>query len=672
MRLLSLLAVATAVLPRVSSLTRDVFAHYMVGNILQEHANQDIDMAKAAGFTGFSLNVGAPDEREWVQRTLDYLFARAVEVGGFYLHISMDMWASGDENKGHPDKFDWIVQRYLGKPGYFTIDNRPWQAWKLTTGMNLYFCPDFDGTPGYVDDAPEWWDYWGSTVDCVLSWDASWQARPGTDPSTGKPYAGSPSPGSILIDSPIASTASQKGKGYNIGFSLLQYKNAYNTNVYRDGGLMQRMVNILNLNPPPTFATALTWNDGPESHYIGPIWGEQNTDTDPARYVNNGPVWSHTALLSIIGPFAVAFANRRSAGQMMPQGSSEWAVGALWYKTIMQGTSCPNGDHPDGWTKGNDDLSWGLVLRAGRDTSQYRLYLFSGSSIALHTGFKDGLNFGTTPISPGVQRMELYDGQTLIYEAKGPREVHSDCPDGIFNMNVVAGNVIPPQVTQPSGQCTFHFVQYQKPNPVTDPYTFDLTLIAPSGVRIGRVTKAVGVPGQPIFVPSSLSSSLAIWAGNVDSDPVTFTYEGHSLSCTTGKYDSGNRDGDCGFSCSLPPPPPCTPQDPPGCIRIKGHAEQQAFGQEVSLSLWDNDVITCSVSGAGGQGEAECLANYAAHYDFDDTPLGDPMPVTYRTNCGVVSELRVPMMCIGSTGCCPTPDAPCTCQDCLFDTSFNC
>ena len=38
------------------------------------------------------------------------------------------------------------------------LTNEEWDAWKLDTLANkLYFCPDFDGTPGYNTSADGWW-----------------------------------------------------------------------------------------------------------------------------------------------------------------------------------------------------------------------------------------------------------------------------------------------------------------------------------------------------------------------------------------------------------------------------------------------------------------------------------------------------------------------------------
>ncbi|KAJ7167709.1 glycoside hydrolase [Mycena filopes] len=454
MRLFALgLAVAALSSLNVVS-SKEVFAHYMVGSVSQAHAEQDIDEAKAAGITDF------------VGKTLGYLFAHAASVGGFHLHISMDIWASGDAAGGHPDLYNDLVRGYVGNVAYFKVNGKPfittfsdggltndaWAAWKLNTLQNnLYFCPDFDGTAGYTTGANDWWLYWGPVVDCVLSWDASWQKRPGIDPSTGKAFAGSLAPGSAEIDQAVLASARSRGKAYNMGISELQYKNAYSTNVYRNGGMITRMSNILSM--APDFVTLLTWNDGPESHYFGSIWSEQNTDADPARYVFAGDEWSHAGWRPLIASFAAAYKSGGGISSMTPQGSSANVIGSLWYSTILKGAPC-SGPAPGGLELATDTLHWALVLKAGKDTSNYRLYLISGSTTVLVTGFKDGLNSGTTPIHPGVQRLELYDAASLIFEAKGGDDVHSDCPGGIFNMNDVVRSVVPPQTTGTTGLCT--------------------------------------------------------------------------------------------------------------------------------------------------------------------------------------------------------------------------
>ncbi|KAJ7197373.1 hypothetical protein GGX14DRAFT_186435 [Mycena pura] len=105
-----------------------------------------------------------------------------------------------------------------------------------------------------------------------------------------------------------------------------------------------------------------------------------------------------------------------------------------------------------------------------------------------------------------------------------------------------------------------------------------------------------------------------------------------------------------------------------GCLRIVGNAAAEAFGQSVSFRAIDNGVEVCHFSG-GGQGYATCIPGYSLHFNYHDNPVRGPLPMTYH-NPQNGFELRVPMSCSFSTGCCPFPNAPCTCADCKFDHKF--
>lgn len=71
---------------------------------------------------------------------------------------------------------------------------------------------------------------------------------------------------------------------------------------------------------------------------------------------------------------------------------------------------------------------------------------------------------------------------------------------------------------------------------------------------IGGVSM-LDVPAQQTrSIDSRLPYSLSITSGNVDSDPVSFGYAGFNFNtngpnCKVGGYDSGARQGDCGFDC---------------------------------------------------------------------------------------------------------------------------
>ncbi|KAJ6586403.1 hypothetical protein DFH09DRAFT_1359737 [Mycena vulgaris] len=88
-----------------------------------------------------------------------------------------------------------------------------------------------------------------------------------------------------------------------------------------------------------------------------------------------------------------------------------------------------------------------------------------------------------------------------------------------------------------------------------------------------------------------------------------------------------------------------------GCLEIKGTAQQNAFSQDVSFVAIDNGLQVCTFDG-GGKGDADCLLNYHLHFDYDDNPSGGPLPMTYHNPVTGPYELRVPLSCFFSTGCC--------------------
>ena len=71
---------------------------------------------------------------------------------------------------------------------------------------------------------------------------------------------------------------------------------------------------------------------------------------------------------------------------------------------------------------------------------------------------------------------------------------------------------------------------------------------------IGLVNLVGVADGQSLDVDSALPAVYIATAGSVDQDPVGFAYNGFAFTsssdnCQTGAYDSGSRQGDCGFPC---------------------------------------------------------------------------------------------------------------------------
>jgi len=177
-------------------------------------------------------------------------------------------------------------------------------------------------------------------------------------------------------------------------------------------------------------------NDGPESHYIGNLWLEQNNDTQPLKYANSH--WSHAGWQPLITSFIGALKAGLPASGMIPP-IGKIAVGAMWYKTILSTSVCPNEGSsnytkkPDGWETATDSLNWAVVLP--NDPQGMQIRTITNGRMDYFQG-KQGLNYGTVSVEAGDQRLELLDwaGNVLLV-ASGGRCVSSSCPDCIYNMN---------------------------------------------------------------------------------------------------------------------------------------------------------------------------------------------------------------------------------------------
>lgn len=109
-----------------------------------------------------------------------------------------------------------------------------------------------------------------------------------------------------------------------------------------------------------------------------------------------------------------------------------------------------------------------------------------------------------------------------------------------------------------AGWCGVHVTQHQKnePDNPSGNYKLDISIKDASGAGIGGVGGADAPAGQGVGVTSQLPAVLIVTTGNVDDDAVLFDYNGahwgsndQQHSCNFGAYDTGKREGDCGFTC---------------------------------------------------------------------------------------------------------------------------
>ncbi|GME42242.1 Glycoside hydrolase family 71 [Neofusicoccum parvum] len=399
------------------------------------------------GLDGFAMNIGDPTQ-PFVRDTMNYMFDYTRDkYPKFKLFFSLDLWASGGAGKKLAD-YDSLLRDFMGHGAYQKGPNsfpfistfgdggttkEVWLAWKKKWANKVYFVPDFDQTQGYYEAHPGWWGYWGDVVDGLFSWESSW------------PNVGQKNIGDISLDKKVAAGAVQRKKSYMIGLSMLQYKNAYGARLWRAGEdhLTQRMAAILTMTPSPNFTEILTWNDGPEAHYIGPLWPEQNTDRRPAAYASQASA-PHTAIQPLLTAFIAAYKAGAPPSAMRPPAltPARPAVGAIWYKPVHAGTACGGGDEyaarPLGVEAAREVVAWAVVVGSGSDVAGWRVQMWSGGvrvggTVALVPGLNSGVFEG---LNVGAQRLEVVNKEgKVVMRAAGRRCVTKACPDGIYNLN---------------------------------------------------------------------------------------------------------------------------------------------------------------------------------------------------------------------------------------------
>ncbi|KAH8802294.1 hypothetical protein DL96DRAFT_1633956 [Flagelloscypha sp. PMI_526] len=88
-----------------------------------------------------------------------------------------------------------------------------------------------------------------------------------------------------------------------------------------------------------------------------------------------------------------------------------------------------------------------------------------------------------------------------------------------------------------------------------DNYKLDIKLFDSVQTPIGATDCPQDAPANvPINLDSKLPFVMIVTAQNIDDDPIKFAYAGQNFDsnagqCSVGRYDSGKREMDCGFTC---------------------------------------------------------------------------------------------------------------------------
>ncbi|PYH42401.1 glycoside hydrolase family 71 protein, partial [Aspergillus saccharolyticus JOP 1030-1] len=537
---------------------RAVFAHYMVGTTDTAHAEQDIEDAIAMGIDGFALNVQCPKDSFATSLVNDMAKYLQTAKPDFSIFISMDVYASGSPSCGAtPIDYVSMVQNAMSSGYYTQVDGKmlvstyssgggTWETWNEfknlvavagdgDPGYEVYWVPDLDDTDGYWESDGGWWYYWGNLTDGVFSWESAWPAL-GQQAS-----AQTGGVGGLARDQVIIDAAEQEGVSYMIPLSLMQYKNSYATNVYRQGeeNFIQRMHDILGVTSETLrFVEYITWNDSPEGHYIGNVWPEQNTDVAPNNYANT-TIWPHTGFQPIIQSFATAFKAYQSASDMRPQNGND-AVGAIWYHTLAFDDTCPfEGigeytfwDKPAGYDTFSLTTHWAIVLDDtvdGYAPSDLELIITTATDDqVVVSDLSAGLNFAQGPNVNGGSSVSMIlapkSGSTVLYTASGGKCPASSCLEGFYNLNY---QVLPLVKGDTTTGCTYEeTVLRYTPLNTTANVTIDCDYVKTSLSAVDAwKTSQAGLAMEFEITRHALSTSHALTTtlANIDTHFTNFT-----------------------------------------------------------------------------------------------------------------------------------------------------
>ncbi|RDW79470.1 hypothetical protein BP6252_04108 [Coleophoma cylindrospora] len=282
------------------------------------------------------------------------------------------MWASGSDGQ-RSAAFVPLLTQWITFNSYYKVDGKPfvstysdskeeateWQTFRDSFDTCIYFVPMFDGNVGTRSTA---------------------------------------------LEGTVAESMS-----YMIPLSLLQCKNLYETNIFRQGGenFMARMENILTLSTNDVeLAQIVTW--------VGSL-------------PFTPPGFLHSKTVEVHAHFGMLRVDKEiigdTASSMRPQ-NGEHAVGAIFHATIVgEALTCPFSgigtssywDKPDGYETASNYLYWTVVADQG-----FTGRLTSGSGVE-DLFFTAGLSYGYMNIQGDIW-FNTQAGLALKFEAPYWRE----------------------------------------------------------------------------------------------------------------------------------------------------------------------------------------------------------------------------------------------------------
>ncbi|CEJ95205.1 hypothetical protein VHEMI10700 [[Torrubiella] hemipterigena] len=75
------------------------------------------------------------------------------------------------------------------------------------------------------------------------------------------------------------------------------------------------------------------------------------------------------------------------------------------------------------------------------------------------------------------------------------------------------------------------------------------------------------------------------------------------------------------------------------CLRLYGRVAVNDYGY---LTVVDNGIQTCVGQVKSGDKNLGCINGYSLNYDYTDSPMGGPFPITY-CNHGTCYSIKIPL-----------------------------
>ncbi|KAG1742365.1 glycoside hydrolase family 71 protein [Suillus paluster] len=318
-----------------------VIAHFMVGNAYPYTVDNwlaDVFLAHSSGIDGFALNVGVDD---WQPSQVANAYQAALQSGtGFKLFLSFDMSSLPCSTAANAATLRTYITTYAAHPNQLLYNGRVFASTfsgetctfgqgSVASGWSTQFVQQLTGSsavhfvPSFFID-PSQFNTYSSVIDGMFNWNSAWPTQVTTsfvsslgllgDIATGQSSAvssalsgviGSTTPDDTYISS---LTAMGGGRTYMASVSPWFFTHygpsSYNKNwmYFGDEHLYAtRWESLINIRDQVDIVEIISWNDFGESHYIGPIEGDQPMSQ---AWVDGN---DHTGWLNLTSYYASAF-----------------------------------------------------------------------------------------------------------------------------------------------------------------------------------------------------------------------------------------------------------------------------------------------------------------------------------------------------------------------------